>query len=331
MAVLRAVLFLLSILGITLLVLLGLLLLILFVPVRYKGRVCRKEEPQEEMTANILISWCNPFFRFRLWLAGKKPCFTVRILGICIKDSRKEKKPKKEKKSKREKASQSKKDKSGGRGDGEKTGEQLDSSADKTETTEKMPKVGSGPAGQKIENGIQKKGFLSKFFEKIKGFLKKLQEMIEKIRAIPEKLAKKAEQIKASIRLLIKKKDKVAAFLAHEGNRQVFGETFVLLRKLFGHILPGKLKGTVVFGTGDPESTGKAVGILAVFYPVYAKNFTICPDFTDKRLLADVTFRGRIRAATLLWWLIRFWFKKETRKFRKRLQRLQKALQEKAE
>lgn len=356
MAVLKVLLLILKILGITILAILGLvlllLLLVLFVPVRYKGSFLRKEDPAE-MKLNTVVSWSNPLIRFRLWMEEKKVHYTVRILGFCIKNSdkakkekpEKEKKPKKEKKSKQKKSTKKREETEVNSNVIEESHveneikELPDKNMEETEPTKventtefELPEEDSQDTFEEHpEEEDEKQLVFAKIGEKIKAVLEKIKGVIDKIKAIPEKIRKKIESIKANILLLIRKKDAVLRFISKEGNKAVFGSAFGLLGKLLRHILPRKLKGSIVFGTGDPESTGKALGIAAMFYPVYAKSFTIQPDFTEKRIEADITFRGKIRLATLLWMLARFWWGKETKRFRKEYKKLKKVLKEKAE
>lgn len=346
MAVLKVLLLILKILGITLLVILGLvlllLLLVLFAPVRYKGSFIRREDPQE-MKLNTVVSWINPLIRFRLWMEEKKIHYTVRVFGLCVKNSDK---PKKEKK-KKEKKKKEKKSKKESAALSDKTEEQTEpiASEEKTQQDNKAEDMAGevktiseeteetasfGEAAEEPEEE-KKEGFFKKLSAKINGIIEKIKGVIDKIKAIPEKIKQKLQRIKDNILLLVKKKDALFRFVSKEANKKVFGSAFKAVGKILRHILPVKLKGSLVFGTGDPESTGKALGIAAVFYPVYEKSFTIQPDFAEKRIEADISFRGRIRVATLLWIFARFWWSRETKRFRKEYKRLEKVLKSKAE
>ena len=55
------------------------------------------------------------------------------------------------------------------------------------------------------------------------------------------------------------------------------------------------MRGKVIFGTGDPCSTGELLGVLALFYAWYGNGVQIIPDFEQKRIEGNVSFRGRIR------------------------------------
>ena len=85
------------------------------------------------------------------------------------------------------------------------------------------------------------------------------------------------------------------------------------------------------FGTGDPESTGKALGVLGILYAAYGKGITVIPDFYEKRLVAELAFKGRIRLGTLLLKGVRLIRDKQVKRFIKNFKRLLKVLKQKAE
>ena len=92
----------------------------------------------------------------------------------------------------------------------------------------------------------------------------------------------------------------VYAFLKREDNKAGFSKMFQLFKRILKHLRPAKLKGRLRFGTGDPCSTGQALGILAVFYSYYGESVKIIPDFEDKIIEAQILAKGRIRMGTLL-------------------------------
>lgn len=333
-AILKGLLFLLKLLGILILCLLGLvlllLLLVLFVPVRYKGSFVNETDTGVRKL-NARVSFLNPLIRFRLWLVENKVHFTVRVLGFCVKDSDRPKKPKKEKKDKKKKSEQD------ALKDTSKPEEEraepaaAGKNAEETKGIQEKNEVRAEEIDAVPSEEEKKEGFRKKIQTVFRNILDKIKNLVAKIKAIPEKIKQKIQKTKAKLVLLVRKKEEVLRFLSEETNKAVVGDAFGLAGKLLKHILPYKIKGSLVFGTGDPESTGKALGVLAVFYPVYAKSLTIRPDFSDKRIDAELTFCGRIRLATLLWRFAGFWWSKETKQFRKKYKKLQQVLKEKAE
>lgn len=341
MAVLRGILFLLKVLGILLLVVLGLLLLVillaLLAPVRYRGKVQKKEEPEDSFYADAKVTWLNPFLRVRILFSEKKLRYTVRLFGICLLNSEKPKKekPKKEKQKKEKVKKQRKSDK------GKKAKKSSDQPMDKAITvaseesknTEAPEQTVERPKEEMQAQEVADGGGNSEDSapEEKKSFLEKIKAFIEKLKALPGKIKEKVVRIRSQIELLWKKKEALFEFLQEEIHILAIGKAMNTLKKMIGHMLPGKIKGSIEFGTGDPESTGKALAGLGILYAAYGKGFTVVPDFAEKRLVADVAFRGRVRFGTLLVVVLRLIRDKQVKAFYKDWKKVVKVLKQKAE
>ena len=336
MAVLHVLLLLLKWIGILLLVILGLLLLlvvlVLLAPVRYKGRLDKKEAPEEIFRADGLVSWLNPLLRVRVRFAEKKLHYTVRIFGICLLNSDKPKKDKpvkekkkKAKKTQREKKKEQKQEKeNGGAALTEHTTGDTETAEEAAESAE-VQAVGNQAPAQEAEGASDSEG-------KKKGSLfAKIKQLIEKIKAIPEKIKQRVIHIVNTVKLLWYKKEKVVLFLQDELHKTAIGKAWTTIKQILRHVLPGKIKGQVEFGTGDPASTGKALGVLGVLYAWYGKGVTIVPDFYEKRVVAELSFKGRIRFGTLLIKGLRLIRDKHVKRFIKNFKKLLKILKQKAE
>ena len=109
-------------------------------------------------------------------------------------------------------------------------------------------------------------------FTKIKNFFNSL---ISKIRQTFAKICDTIKTVKDKIH-------KVDEFLHDEKNIELFtlgkNELFYLLK----HYMPRKWKGRLLLGTGDPASTGYALGTLYALYPVHGGNLIVTPDFENK-------------------------------------------------
>lgn len=70
--------------------------------------------------------------------------------------------------------------------------------------------------------------------------------------------------------------------------------------KMIRHVAPKKIAGIVEFGFDDPAYTGMALGALSWILPVIPEGLCIAPDFTEKKLEADVKARGRFFLIVLL-------------------------------
>ncbi len=341
-AVLKVLLLLLKWIGILLLVLLGLilviLLLVLLAPIRYKGRLDKKEAPEEIFRADGLISWLNPFLRVKIRYTEKKLHYTVRIFGICFKNSDKPKKEKKKKK--KEKKKHLKKIK--------KANQASEGTLIENEFVsiklEENPTGGGAeteeealPAELSTEVGISQSTEASdgedsvEAKEKKPSVFAKIKQFIEKIKSIPEKIKQKITKIINAVKLLWHKKEKTIAFFEDELHRTALGTTWDITKQVLRHILPGKIKGHVEFGTGEPESTGKALGALGVLYAWYGKGVTVVPDFYEKRIVAELEFKGRIRCGTVLVKGLRLMRDKQVKRLIRNFKKLLAILKQKAE
>lgn len=335
MSALRVILFLLKILGLVLLGIIGLilllLLLVLVVPIRYRGKVVKSEQPENGFFADGKITWLFSIVRVRIRFIEKKLRYTVRLFGLCICNSEK---PKKEKKKRQKKHKESRKERKNKNKKEFVSAEESEenSSGDIREDIniegapcEEHPREScresSGEEEKQDETEEKKK---DSFFAKVKS-------KVSKILGIPGKIKERIRKLAVQIKLLGKKKEAVFEFLQNEIHILAFGKAVKTLKKMLGHVLPGKFKGVVEFGTGDPESTGKALAGLGIVYAAYGKGLTVIPDFSEKRLVANVSFRGRIRLGTLLLAGLRLLFDKSVKTVFKNWKKLLKVLKEKAE
>ena len=85
------------------------------------------------------------------------------------------------------------------------------------------------------------------------------------------------------------------------GIRTVKKELFALLR----YMAPEKIDGKVVFGTGDPCTTGWILGIVSMVPPAYTEGLRICPEFEEKRFQADGYVKGKARLIYMVRLVIR--------------------------
>lgn len=284
----QVLLLILKIIGITLLTVFGLLFVVLaavlFAPIFYRVRVIHNPERTQ---VKARISFLFPFV-FATVEFLKKLSYKVRIFGIAVLDSekpKKEKKPKtkKPKKQKLKKQKHKKNEKKDADAVQELNFEQnfepnLEEEAEPKEAATVVPKQEKKPNPEKTEK--------KDFFTKIRS---KIQKIRETIRNIIDKIKKLFRQKEEAQRILAKPETKTALKYAWDK-----------LKRLLKHILPRKVKGYVAFGTGDPASTGQALGILSILYARTGEMLTIRPNFMEKQLESDVELKGRIQVFTLL-------------------------------
>lgn len=77
------------------------------------------------------------------------------------------------------------------------------------------------------------------------------------------------------------------------------------LKYLWKKARPSKLQGNVVFGTGDPASTGQILGILGTIYGVLPQGVSIIPDFEEERYEGTIQIKGKLKLIHVLLIVIR--------------------------
>ena len=98
---------------------------------------------------------------------------------------------------------------------------------------------------------------------------------------------------------LLPKLKRVREVLQRQENKDFLRLVFSKAGKLIKHLLPKKLSGRLVFGSGDPCLTGQLLGVISVVYASCGRLLDLTPDFEEKRLEFDMTVRGRLRMGTL--------------------------------
>lgn len=69
---------------------------------------------------------------------------------------------------------------------------------------------------------------------------------------------------------------------------------------LIKHIGPRSIKGYVRYGFGDPCKTGQITGYLSLLPFVYSKHFSLEPNFYDKIIDTELLIKGKIRIGYIL-------------------------------
>ena len=343
--ILQFLLGLLKIIGIVLLtiicIVLLLVLLILFGAIRYKVEGSAKNREStgqvllETLHVNAKVSWLNPLFRVFVKVQGKKVAYQVKVFGFCVLDSEKPPKPKKSKKPRKSQKEITLNETSVNSGAEELV---LNDTALEEQNIENVPMQETSGAEKKQEeteiSGMEEKpeesenesAGNSKKKKKVKKSKKKATKETQDSSETGEKKKFSFAELEEKIAKLNEKKDLIMEFLQEETTKLTVAGTFGTIKKVILHILPVSIRGNIIYGSGDPASTGKAFAVLGILYAKYGESLTVLADFEEKRLEADVQIKGRIRLGTMAWYFIAFVLKKETRAFIKRCMQLIKKL-----
>ena len=126
----------------------------------------------------------------------------------------------------------------------------------------------------------------------------------------------KSEKIKTGI-------DKLKREYSDERNKAAFlhlkKELFIILKR----ICPRRLKLTMVYSTGSPDTTGISLGILACFPVGYTNRWRITPDFESENPYAKGSFdiKGDVIVISILAARLRVLFDKNCRRLYNRISR----------
>ena len=277
-----------KVIGILLAVLVIVALAILFAAVRYCGKISF-----DDKKAQISIRWLGVVLCVPILITEKDLQWKVRVFGVPILRSDGAHKKRRSKKSSAQKAQKRK---------AEKAAETVQKTQESSKQEKKALSVNleKSPTAPEQEKQIAPKQTTDQREEqsafrqaderekKPRG-IRQLFLWLQNVIKIVRKIKKKAHSVQDLVDIL----------------RSDAGKAFICIVKenvihLWKQIHPRRMRGKVIFGTGDPCSTGELLGVLALFYAWYGNGVQIIPDFEQKRIEGNVSFRGRIRMITLI-------------------------------
>ena len=319
---LQIILMILKIIGTIVLVLIGALLLILavvlIVPVRYRLSVQWKEE----FYLNGTVSWLLHVFHTRISMENTEPHIRVRIFGFVIYDNEKPGRHRSFKTA--AKAGETK-------GPDTKKAvyelpEEKDAAMDHTgiETRENPVDTLETPDTKFFNIERHKdKPKRETLWERV---LAKIRSIRNRISRFFKGLANRILKLCQSFAEQKRKAGLILEFFRDELNREGFQYTFSSIKKLLKHILPTKLRASIVYGTGDPCSTGEILGVFGMLYGLYGDKLSVTPDFESQRFAGDLDAKGRIRLITILIIVIKLMLDRRFKQLRCNLKTLKEAL-----
>ena len=277
-----------KVIGILLAVLVIVALAILFAAVRYCGKISF-----DDKKAQISIRWLGVVLCVPILITEKDLQWKVRVFGVPILRSDGAHKKRRSKKSSASKAQKRK---------AEKAAETVQKTQESSKQEKKALSVNleKSPTAPEQEKQIAPKQTTDQREEQ--SAFRQADEREKKPRGIRQLFLWLQNVIKI-VRKMKKKVHSVQDLV--DILRSDAGKAFICIVKenvihLWKQIHPRRMRGKVIFGTGDPCSTGELLGVLAIFYAWYGNGVQIIPDFEQKRIEGNVSFRGRIRMITLI-------------------------------
>ena len=119
-------------------------------------------------------------------------------------------------------------------------------------------------------------------------------------------------------------KEKIKHIKEMAGDQRIHRAILLLIDgawKMVRHSLPRKIKGRAKFGFEDPSTTGQILTYVSLLYPCYAKSIELVPMFTEKVIDLDLYFRGRVRLFSLIWICVKIWFDRNFRYLYKKVRK----------
>ncbi|RJV73939.1 DUF2953 domain-containing protein [Coprococcus sp. AF27-8] len=306
--------------GIVLAVFLLLVLLLinlgLFVPVRYRADASCQNDI-ETLEAEFELSWMwKLFFLTACWKKGKadmkirigwKYLFSEEKEGKSEEkievpeekeenDLQKEKEEQKFLKEQKESLPPEKTNRSLPENNVQEQAEKRECHQEKTESgiDKEEEEKESFTADRRKAGGRKKKPLWDRMKEKI-------SEWIESCKSFWRKILEMRRNFRG-------KKEQIESFLTDASHRRAFCSLKREVRRFLGHVSPKDVKIVGKIGLEDPYMTGQALAVLGMLFPFLGENTVIVPDFENKVLEGSVHIEGKIhnfRMLAILWRLIK--------------------------
>ena len=323
-----------KIIGIILAALLGLalliLLLVLFVPVRYRAYGIRSSR---ECRAEGRVSWLLRLLSIPFSFQDGELEIKVKLLGFTILDPLKEEEAFREPVQRKTEQSAGKEEETAGEdsereevpaeenaGEADASGSFEASQADEAETSAQPASERDAEAAAELENEASEGRFfgllrdLRRFFRAVIRFFRKIPRKLKNLKCTFQRFCDK-------IKRMVKRYREMKAFALDERTKAAVSLVWKQAGILLGQALPRKIRGRLHFGTEDPALTGQILGAIGIFYPLFMDNVKVEPDFEKPALDGELSLKGRLRIVTVLRIAWRLYRDKNVRYVYRRLNR----------
>lgn len=300
--------------GIALLVLLGVLLfllcLILFVPIRYKANGFCKDSYQIHAKA----TWLLHIISFTVDFKQEQPFrMKLRILGISIYDNLKEKKTKKTKvNTLPEIVGASKQERSNAESVEEIT--KAEKPIMQEQNTNIIKDISVSEANVDGDMDAEQEAQRLTFMQKQKKICLKVINIFRNIKYTIRKICDTIKEFKDNITYYVELFKKDSTKVALEACKKQ-------LLRIIKNLKPQKFQVNLHVGMDDPATLGDILGVWGMLYPIHQGHIDICPDFEQTVLEGDFYCKGRITVYIYIWTIMIILFDKDIRRLRKCLVR----------
>ena len=291
----------LKVIGIGLLCILALLIvilaLVLWVPLRYRLEVLKYDRKENAIEADIKLSWLLHLIGVRFQYP-EAAYVRVTLFGLTIFRSDKPRKSKKHKNTEQKKEETDKTEETAAE---QKTAEhKADAGKEEPPCSENI-----GNAGQ--DEAAMPQNKMQVFFQAV---LRRLKNLKYTIRKIYDKIVDVIRNIRFYLEVL-------KSELFQNTWKRCSTEAIRLLKS----IAPRKIKGRIRIGMEDPAATGQILAYYGMLYPFLEDKVDLIPEFERVVLEGNLLIKGKITAFRVLKTAFVIYFNQDLRKLLKLLKR----------
>lgn len=293
------------------------LLLLLFCPIRYRGKLKKdRTDSLREIYATGEVSWLLHIISVQaFWEQGvlkTKICF----LGIPLEKFRKKKKPRSlsnsEDQNAKKQTEASRSHEKTSKSEQQNDAAELQMSEPQEDTVEDINEISENvimePISISEEISEDEKKLRTKIADlilnivgKIKTAVGKLIRIIHNFLGIPKRILKKIQSLALTIRNFCDKINWWKEFLDHPRTRAALSFLWKNAKKLIYHVLPTRITGKITFGNEDPAVTGMVLAVLGMTIPFHKNKIEVAPLFDDENVLeGEILLKGRIYGIVVL-------------------------------
>lgn len=293
------------------------LLLLLFCPIRYRGKLKKdRTDSLREIHATGEVSWLLHIISAQVfWEQGvlkTKICF----LGIPLEKFRKKKKPRSlsnsEDQNAKKQTEASRSHEKTSKSEQQNDAAELQMSEPQEDTVEDINEISENvimePISISEEISEDEKKLRTKIADlilnivgKIKTAVGKLIRIIHNFLGIPKRILKKIQSLALTIRNFCDKINWWKEFLDHPRIKEALSFLWKNAKKLIYHVLPTRITGKITFGNEDPAVTGMVLAVLGMTIPFHKNKIEAAPLFDNENVLeGEILLKGRIYGIVVL-------------------------------
>jgi len=165
-------------------------------------------------------------------------------------------------------------------------------------------------AGELKEDSVDAAKEIKEEIKSKKSTWDKLKAIWEKIKSFFTNIKYTIRKIYDKIRLLIEKKQQIQEFLTDKVHKEAFVKAKKEVVRLLKYLKPKQFKAKAIVGFDDPYNTGRLLAGYSMLYPFVGEYAVLTPDFEQKRLEGNLFIKGRIKMVyfVIVGWNL-FWCK----------------------